>query len=174
MIPTMMVLRHLLSILILPTTVTLVVPYFILSSELRVARFASSLWPLDLLAIALGGVGMAAGLTLVVATVRHFAVRGKGTLAPWDPPKNLVVAGIYRYVRNPMISGVLAILFGEAVLFRSVGLLEWAIGFFLINSIYIPLFEERQLESRFGDGYLAYKRNVPRWIPRRHPWESRS
>jgi protein-S-isoprenylcysteine O-methyltransferase Ste14 len=167
----MMALRHLLSILILPTTVTIVVPYFVVSSEFRREGFESTLGALDLAVIACGALSVGAGLALVAVTIRHFAIVGKGTLAPWDPPKRLVVAGIYRYVRNPMISGVLTVLFGESLVFRSVGLAQWAIAFFVINAIYIPLFEERQLEGRFGDDYRAYKRSVPRWIPRRRPWE---
>jgi protein-S-isoprenylcysteine O-methyltransferase Ste14 len=167
----MMVLRHLLSILILPTTVTIVVPYFIVSSEFRREGFESTLGALDLAAIACGALGGSAGLALVAVTIRHFAIVGKGTLAPWDPPKRLVVAGIYRYVRNPMISGVLTILVGEALVFRSLGLVQWVVAFFVINAIYIPLFEERQLEGRFGDDYREYKHNVPRWIPRTTPWQ---
>jgi protein-S-isoprenylcysteine O-methyltransferase Ste14 len=66
---------------------------------------------------AVGLLLMLAGLSLVVKTVRLFAVVGKGTLAPWDPPKNLVVEGPYRYVRNPMITGVLTILLGESAFF---------------------------------------------------------
>jgi protein-S-isoprenylcysteine O-methyltransferase Ste14 len=167
----MTVLRHLLSILLLPTTVTLVVPYFVLMSEIRRGGVDAGLGPLDLVAITCGIAAFVAGLSLVIATIRHFATRGKGTLAPWDPPKHLVVAGIYRYVRNPMISGVLTILVGEATLMRSAGLAEWAVIFFAINATYIPLFEEPQLERRFGDEYVEYKRNVPRWIPRRKPWQ---
>src|SRR5688500_16040238 len=122
-----MLLRHLLSILILPTTVTVVIPYLIVSSRPATPTFAS---------LAVGTIVIAAGLTLVAVTVWHFATVGEGTLAPWDPPRRLVVRGVYRYVRNPMISGVMLILIGEAITMRSRDVLSWAAGFFLINVIY--------------------------------------
>lgn len=158
-----MVLRHLLSILILPTTVTVVVPYFIVSS-----RSSNRMEPTTL---AIGLMLMAAGLSLVVMTVRFFVTIGKGTLAPWDPTRRLVVTGVYRYVRNPMISGVLMILFGEAIALRSPGVLRWATGFLVLNALYIPLIEEQGLVRRFGEQYVEYRRNVPRWIPRLTPWK---
>jgi protein-S-isoprenylcysteine O-methyltransferase Ste14 len=95
-----------------------------------------------------------------------FARVGEGTLAPWDPTRKLVVRGPYRHVRNPMITGVLAILLGEAALFGSWPLLVWAFGFFALNAIYMPLVEEPGLVRRFGDDYVRYRRNVPRWLPR--------
>jgi protein-S-isoprenylcysteine O-methyltransferase Ste14 len=103
-------------------------------------------------------------------TISLFANVGEGTLAPWDPPRNLVARGVYRYVRNPMISGVIFILLGEAILLGSLPVLVWFLIGFAVNAIYIPLIEEKRLERRFGDEYLAYKRNVPRWIPRLRPW----
>jgi protein-S-isoprenylcysteine O-methyltransferase Ste14 len=107
---------------------------------------------------------------LVYKTVSLFATVGDGALAPWDPPRRLVVRGPYRYVRNPMISGVLSILLGEAILLGSVPLLVWFVIFFTLNALTMPLIEEPLLESRFGSEYVTYKRNVPRWIPRLKPW----
>ena len=158
----MTALRHLLAILLLPVTVTLVVPYSILSSR--------PFPPLSLAAVLLGAGVIGCGLALVFVTIRQFATLGRGTLAPWDPPRHLVVAGVYRHVRNPMISGVVLILLGEALAFRSTALLEWALGFLALNMTYIPLLEEPLLERRFGDEYRQYKRHVPRWIPRRTAW----
>ena len=86
----------------------------------------------------------------------------RGTLAPWNPPQKLVVRGVYRHVRNPMITGAHCILLGEAIFFRSWWLLAW-FGFGLIlNLIYIPLVEERGLAKRLGDDYHLYKRNGSR------------
>ena len=82
--------------------------------------------------------------------------------------------GVYRYVRNPMISGVVLILIGETVLLGSLPLLGWCLLFVIANAVYIPLREERGLMERFGEAYLVYKRHVPRWIPRFTPWEPRS
>lgn len=160
-------LRHLLSILVLPATVTVVVPYLILADRPAPAV------PLGLrLAAALVGVCLlAAGLLLAGVTIRQFARIGRGTLAPWDPPRRLVVSGVYRHVRNPMITGVLLVLLAEALLFLSPALLAWAAAFFAINATYIPFVEERGLEQRFGNDYREYRRHVPRWVPRRTPWE---
>jgi protein-S-isoprenylcysteine O-methyltransferase Ste14 len=93
-------------------------------------------------------------------------------LAPWDPTTRLVVRGPYRYVRNPMISGVLFILLGEAALFNSIPLLVWSAAFFAVNAVYFPLVEEPGLARRFGDDYERYKANVPRWLPRMRPWRA--
>ncbi len=158
----MTALRHMLSILLLPATVTLVASYSILSSRTS--------HPLSLAAVLLGVAVIGCGLMLVFITIHQFATVGRGTLAPWDPPKHLVVEGVYRHVRNPMISGVVLILLGEALVFLSLGLLEWALGFISLNAIYIPLLEEPMLEGRFGDDYRQYKRYVPRWVPRRTAW----
>jgi protein-S-isoprenylcysteine O-methyltransferase Ste14 len=112
------------------------------------------------------------GISLMRATITRFDDEGDGTLAPWDPTKTLVVSGPYRYVRNPMISGVVSNLLGEALLFRSPALACWGAAFFLVNAIYFPLAEEPGLERRFGDDYRRYKAAVPRWIPRLRPWHS--
>lgn len=117
-----------------------------------------------------GAALVGAGLGLMVATVRLFLRQGQGTPAPWDPPKRLVIAGPYRHVRNPMMSGVIAVLFGEAALTGSLGLLAWAALALVANAIYIPVFEEPGLERRFGASYRAYREHVPRWIPRLSPW----
>lgn len=118
----------------------------------------------------LGGVCTCLGLVLMVATIRHFMTVGKGTLAPWNPTQRLVVQGVYRHVRNPMIAGVFFILFGEAVLAASLPLLVWFMLFVLGNAVYVPVAEEPGLVKRFGADYLMYQQNVPRWIPRLKPW----
>ena len=109
------------------------------------------------------------GLVLMVATIRLFVTVGKGTLAPWNPTQRLVVQGVYRHVRNPMIAGLFFLLLGEAVLAASLPLLAWFVLFVVANAVYIPLSEEPGLVKRFGADYLAYKQNVPRWIPRLRP-----
>lgn len=164
----MMFLRHLLSFLALPFVVAVVVPIY-------VARryHVTPSWPATaatLAACAIEALVFLAGLALFIASLYEFATRGRGTLAPWDPPRNLVVRGPYRYVRNPMISGVLLILAGEALLLRSVPHAWWAATFALINAIYIPLLEEPMLAQRFGASYAEYCANVPRLLPRLTPW----
>ncbi len=115
---------------------------------------------------AFGAVLVAVGLTLVVWTVSLFVRVGRGTLAPWDPTTKLVASGPYRYVRNPMITGVGTILAGEALFFRSWGIAIELAVFSVVNAIYFPLVEEPGLRRRFGAEYDEYCTRVPRWIPR--------
>jgi protein-S-isoprenylcysteine O-methyltransferase Ste14 len=155
--------RHVRAIGLLPVTVTVVVPGLILwRGGAKVAA-----WPLA----AVGVVLIALGLALVAWTVALFARFGKGTLAPWDPTARLVVVGPYRHVRNPMISGVLTVLLGEAALFGSLPLLVWFGAALAVNAVYFPLVEEPGLRKRFGVDYDAYCDNVPRWLPRLRPWD---
>jgi len=123
------------------------------------------------LVLLLGAGLIGIGLLLVVQTVMLLVRVGRGTLAPWDPTVRLVVRGPYRRVRNPMISGVLAILLGEAAVLGSPALLAWAGAFLLANALYLPLVEERSLLRRFGDDYARYRAHVPRWVPRATAWE---
>lgn len=168
----MAVSQHVQAILTLPVMVALVIPGVILSTT-RVANVGWSLpAPLHLLPSLIGGLLGGLGLLLMVKTIALFATIGQGTLAPWFATRKLVVQGIYRHVRNPMISGVFCILLGEAVFFGSTALLTWFGIFVLINLMYIPLIEEPGLERRFGLDYVLYKRNVPRWIPRRTAWQA--
>ena len=159
----MSVWRHVRAIGLLPFMVAVVIPGLVVWR--RDAALAT--WPLTLV----GGVLILLGLALVAWTVALFATVGRGTLAPWDPTSRLVVVGPYRYVRNPMISGVLSVLLGEAALFASEPLLIWFAAVFAVNAVYFPLVEEPGLRRRFGDEYDAYTANVPRWLPRLRPWE---
>jgi protein-S-isoprenylcysteine O-methyltransferase Ste14 len=152
----MRTLRHLAAIVVLPGTVTVLVPALLLAG----ADLAP--WPLAVL----GGALLCAGLGLIAWTVALFAGIGRGTLAPWDPTSRLVVRGPYRHVRNPMISGVLAVLLGEAALFGSLELLAWFAVVFAVNAVYFPLVEEPGLRRRFGADYEEYAARVPRWLPR--------
>jgi protein-S-isoprenylcysteine O-methyltransferase Ste14 len=164
-----MILRQLLSVVLLPFTMTVLVPWWLRPKPGR-AWVDSPPAMTDLILPPLGVLIIALGLTLFASSLRRFAKDGKGTLAPWDPPTKFVVTGPYRYVRNPMISGVNLILFGEAAMFREPRLLWWALTFFAMNAIYIPLLEEPGLRERFGDAYDVYCRHVRRLIPRLTPW----
>ena len=163
-------LRHLFAIAALPFVVTVAIPAWI--ARRRAIVFAIGSTPIERLLQLLGAALLMLGLVLFVSSLRRFATEGEGTLAPWDPPRKLVVRGPYRYVRNPMISGVVFILFAEAAVLRSVPHAQWALTFLFINLVYIPLFEEPQLEARFGESYREYRRHVPRIIPRLRPWQS--
>jgi protein-S-isoprenylcysteine O-methyltransferase Ste14 len=117
------------------------------------------------------GVGLIiVGVRLWLQTIRLFVEVGRGTLAPWDPPRRFVVRGPYRRVRNPMISALAIVLLGET----AVGGSQWVAilfaWFVIVNAIYIPLVEEPRLVRRFGADYEQYRRAVPPWIPRRTAW----
>lgn len=161
-------LRHLLAIAVLPFTVAVLIPLWIARRQGIAPRLGIA--ALDI-AVQLAGLGLlGVGVLLFVASLRRFAVEGRGTLAPWDPPRRLVVQGPYRYVRNPMISGVLLALFGEAAVLLSRPHFLWALTFLGINAVYIPLLEEPFLAMRFGESYQEYRRHVPRLVPRVRPW----
>jgi protein-S-isoprenylcysteine O-methyltransferase Ste14 len=158
--------------LVLPFTVLIIVPVLLLwcSKGFRLG------WGLgltyDTIAICVGLAVTGAGLYLLITTILLFRNIGKGTLAPWAPPEKLVVFGPYRYVRNPMITGVLIVLGGEAIVFGSTAIFVMFVLFFIINHIYFIRSEEPGLVRRFGDQYIRYMKNVPRWIPRLNPWEN--
>ena len=162
------VFRHALAVLVFPVTVVVIVPTWIAESSSTDLGL-----PQSVLAWVLFGFGIVVlmgGAVLFVSSLKRFGTEGDGTLAPWDPPKGLVVRGPYAYVRNPMISGVFLLLVSEALLLRSPSHLAWAAVFALINAIYIPLLEEPRLKARFGDEFEEYARHVPRVIPRLEPW----
>jgi len=156
---------HIKNILILPFTVTVIIPYL-------VYKPGKEFLPSGFLFKIPGILLLAAGLTLLIYTIFLFGSIGKGTLAPWDPTQRLVIKGPYAYCRNPMISGVLFILAGESFLFNSSGILYWAGIFFLINNIYFFFIEEPDLYKRFGEDYREYKKQVPRWIPNIKPYNN--
>jgi protein-S-isoprenylcysteine O-methyltransferase Ste14 len=163
-----MLLRHLLAIVTLPLMVTVLVPLWI-AERYGVRLFLGRSTGFLVLQV-VGLVLFNFGLVLFLASLQRFAVDGKGTLAPWDPPRFFVVHGAYQFVRNPMISGVIIVLFGEALVLLSLPHGLWAIGFLALNLFYIPVVEEPQLERRFGESYREYCRHVPRFIPRFSPW----
>ena len=168
----MMLLRHLLSIALLPFSVAVLVPLWIARRYGVEATPGGgpAAWAMQVLGVAL----LVLGLVFFATSLHRFATEGRGTLAPWDPPRALVVRGPYRYVRNPMISGVLLVLFGESLVLLSAAHAAWAVFFLALNLVYIPLVEERQLADRFGAPYREYCRHVPRVVPRLRPWTPES
>jgi protein-S-isoprenylcysteine O-methyltransferase Ste14 len=120
--------------------------------------------------IALAGVLIAAGVAPLVESARRFIYAGRGTLVPTTPTEHLVVSGFYRHVRNPMYLGVLIALAGEALLFHNRGLLLFAAFLWLGFHLFVSRYEEPTLTQRYGDEYLRFKQNVPRWLPRLKPW----
>ena len=154
---------------ILPFTVLLIIPATILWATGFKIGWGLGL-PWDGVIVLAGALLMGSGLYYLSITIWLFINIGRGTLAPWSPTSKLVVIGPYRHVRNPMISGVSMTLLGESIVVGSLGIFILFLLFFIINHIYFIYSEEPGLATRFGDEYLAYKRNVPRWIPRMRPW----
>lgn len=112
-------------------------------------------------------VAIAGGLAILLRCVWEFAHHGRGTLAPFDEPRHLVVQGLYRYVRNPMYVGVVLMLVGQSWLFWSRPLLLYALGVFVAFNVFIMGYEELRLRAKFGPEYEDYCRHVGRWIPAR-------
>ena len=156
------------AIMALPVPVCVIIPLILLfCSGFRLGDFV--LWR-----FMIGVVCFLIGIFLAIATVRVFHKLGNGTPAPWDPPTKLIVAGPYAYVRNPMITGVVLILAGEALMIASWVVGIWAALFLVINMFYFPFSEEPGLRKRFGKDYEEYCKNVPRYIPRLTPWKPNS
>ena len=149
------------TIVLFPLNVMGVIPFIILWFSGKIELYEVALLPTYL-----GLFFLIVGLCVCWVTVFIFTDYGKGTPAPWAPPKILIGIGLYKYVRNPMMLGVWCVLLGEAVFFLSVGLFLWFLIFFTGSLIIIPLWEEVDLDRRFGESYLEYKKQVPRWVPR--------
>jgi len=153
--------RHARAIALLPGTVAVGLPAAL------IALYGTDVVPLR---AALGAPLVAGGFAMWLWTVRLFARLGRGTLAPWDPTERLVVEGPYAHVRNPMITGVLAVLLGEALILGSLPIVYFAAAFVVVNHVFFLAYEEPAVERRFGDEYRRYKETVPRWIPRIGGW----
>lgn len=162
--------EHLLAILLLPVTVIILVPFLLLLFSVWIGIPWLFIYPITFWTLIIGGIFIGFGVYVLYKTTRVFTQVGKGTLAPWAPTQKFVVVGLYRYVRNPMIIGVLLTVLGEAILVGSILIFLWFILFWIANHIWFVRWEEPDLERRFGGAYCEYKTNVPRWIPRRTPW----
>ena len=160
---TFILLRWVGALLLLPINVLIIIPAIFL--DLNAPEFNN--WT-SWLSVIIGLLG----LTLIVSCVRLFAKSGDGTPAPWDPVDNLIITGPYSYVRNPMLSGVIIILFSEALVFWSLPFFIYTMLFVLLNMAYFPLVEEPGLIKRYGAAYKIYMNNVPRWIPLIKPYNS--
>jgi protein-S-isoprenylcysteine O-methyltransferase Ste14 len=152
----MLWLRALFFVLLLPGTIGFAVPIWL--GMHSGADPGASRW--------LGVALQLTGTCILLWCVRDFAARGRGTLAPVDPPKELVAVGLYRWVRNPMYVGVVTALIGHALFFGSGALWLYAAVVFTGFHLFVTLYEEPGLRARFGDSYARYRASVPRWIPR--------
>ena len=144
---------------VVPGTVTILIPFWLLSQR-------TAPMPLQIGVFRyLGVVPVLLGSSIYLWCAWDFTFAGRGTPAPIDPPKELVVRGLYRYVRNPMYVGVVSILFGEALFFDSVRLFEYAAIAFSFFYLFVILYEEPVLKQKFGESYERYLQTVPRWLP---------
>ena len=144
--------------LLVPGTVVVLLPYLLLAD--------ASLGAIDFLGIGLLGLlPLVLGAALYLRCAYDFVWSGRGTPFPIDPPSQLVMSGPYRYSRNPMYVGVLAILAGEALLYSDLRLLYFLLAMTVLFNIFILGYEERALGRQFGEAYARYCEAVPRWIP---------
>ncbi len=146
--------RNIVFTFVVPGTGAVLIPWWILRHHPAEATEWAALVPIAL------------GLALYAWCVWCFAVVGRGTPGPWDAPRHLVAVGPYRWVRNPIYIGALAVILGEALLFLSMSLLTYAGEAAIVCHLFVIGYEEPTLRRRFGDSYEEYRRAVPRWIPR--------
>jgi protein-S-isoprenylcysteine O-methyltransferase Ste14 len=155
------ILKTLLFTILVPGCVILLIPYVLEAKEAyRPATWVN--W-LAIVPCMLGGL-------ILLWCAWDFAVVGRGTPAPIDAPKCVVVSGLYRFVRNPMYVGVELVVLGEAWLFSSPRLLGYALLLGLCFHLFVVFYEEPTLTKQFGGPYQKYCQAVPRWIPRLSPW----
>jgi protein-S-isoprenylcysteine O-methyltransferase Ste14 len=148
-------LRSALFAILLPGTVVGFIPLWLSASRWR---FSLGTWRL------VGVLPLLFGAPLLIWCIAEFARRGRGTLAPIDPPKSVVRTGAYRWTRNPMYVGVLSILIGETLVTGSKAIGVWTCIFALCVNIFVIFYEEPTLARQFGEDYLEYRRSVPRWV----------
>jgi protein-S-isoprenylcysteine O-methyltransferase Ste14 len=149
----MLLLRAIMAFLALPALFAFAVPIWIGTSAGRPVRHL--VWASVLLCL---------GTLLLLWCVREFYVSGRGTLAPWDPPKHLVTSGPYRISRNPIYVGVVTILAGWCTLWSSRTLLIYSVLVMIAFHLWVLLFEEPWAARRFGSEWDAYRARVPRWV----------
>jgi protein-S-isoprenylcysteine O-methyltransferase Ste14 len=154
----MTALGSLLFLIVAPGMVAGYIPLALLrnGSQIETGVFAYLAFPLWLI----GGI-------VVLWSFWNFLIQGRGTPAPIAPPKELVVTGFYRYVRNPIYVGLLAMILGHFLWFGYWNLLIYAIVVFVAFHTFVTLYEEPTLKRNFGAAYEDYLKKVPRWIPRR-------
>ena len=114
-----------------------------------------------------GAVPLLAGLLIILRCFADFVRHGRGTPAPYDPPRELVIRGLYRYVRNPQYVGVVLVVIGEALLTERLALFGYAALLAIGYHLFVRFYEEPTLSRLFGEPYARYRKAVPRWLPRR-------
>jgi protein-S-isoprenylcysteine O-methyltransferase Ste14 len=147
--------KNLLFTILVPGTVAVLVPIYVFSHS-----------PPDVSAVSVvAGLLLLMGAAIYTWCLWDFAIAGRGTPAPIDPPKELVVRGLYKYTRNPMYGGVLFVIGGWALLFQSVSLAIYGVCVAATFHLFVLLYEEPHLRQVFGASYEHYCTNVNRWLP---------
>jgi len=147
---------------------TLFIGFLLVFLPARIVAWSGMTSPAQLGALQLIGAALtAAGALLAISCILTFVFVGRGTPAPFDPPRQLVARGPYGFVRNPMYLGAAAALLGAALYYRSPALAAYAIAFLIATHLFVRLYEEPTLRRTFGDEYESYCRRVGRWWPRR-------
>jgi protein-S-isoprenylcysteine O-methyltransferase Ste14 len=149
-------LKNLLFTIFVPGTVAVYVPLIIIHGR-GITSSPLVLW--------VGGILLIAGAVIYLCTLWDFVMTGRSTPLPLDAPKVLVVKGLYRYTRNPMYIGVIAMILGWASVFADEWLLIYALAVGIIVHLFVVLYEEPKLLEQFGVNYEAYQRSVGRWLP---------
>lgn len=149
-----------------PLVLAGVVPWWMTQWQFQPAFFGGDLTRI------LGVIVIVGGVPGVVDSFARFALDGLGTPAPIAPPQQLVVTGLYRYVRNPIYTAVVAVILGQALLFGDERLLKYSALLWLFFHLWVLMIEEPGLKQTFGMDYERFCRNVPRWIPRLTPWRA--
>jgi protein-S-isoprenylcysteine O-methyltransferase Ste14 len=154
----MTALKTILFMLLVPGLLLGAMPVWLVATDTALFSFGIFHW----LAVPLWLVGTA----IMLWCAWDFTVRGRGTPAPIDPPKELVVSGLYRYVRNPIYVGGILLLLGYVFWYPTRGILACPLIFFLGAHLFVMLYEEPHLRKTFGAAYEEYCTSVPRWIPK--------
>ena len=155
--------RSLIFTLIAPATVGGWLPYWLAKSTIDGQMFgkAPGLPITDIVGYTL----LVIGAMIYFWCVYDFTFIGRGTPAIFDPPKNLVIRGLYKYVRNPMYVGVLTAILGQVLIYGSPAILIYALCWFFVFYLFVRWYEEPALCKQFGDDYFRYAQHVNRWIP---------
>lgn len=154
-----LLLRNLLFTILQPGVVGVLVPYLLLRNS------GETFFPAEWTVLHFtGAVLMIVGASVLLRCILRFVTEGKGTISPIDPTKKLIIKGLYKYSRNPMYVGMMILLAGEAIFWRSLHLAIYAVVIFVAFNLFVILHEEPRLRRVFGEEYEEYFQNVRRWL----------
>lgn len=159
----LLILKILRDVILLPFNLVVVVPYYIYNRH-------ETLWPSDVQAQWFGSIPFSIGVLGLLVAIVQVAANSNGSFAPWAKKDNLTVVGLYSLVRNPIYICLFLTLIGEALLFDSLWIFYYSLGFLVVCHFYLVFIEEEILEKRFRVVFHHYRKRVPRWIPQTEPY----